>query len=170
MAKKRMDVAKFNTNTARINAWAEKKGLEVISFNNAIQLRIQQGARTVEFYPSTGRVVGGGKVQVLPVEKKGFTKAMNSIFPTVKRKDAKCSCITHYSHEDGVFCLHKLFSKGYVEMLTRTENMYGKIKFELWSDWRPRYMNGSRWRLRDTGEIQLAIELAKQYNVPMQRL
>jgi hypothetical protein len=159
-----MNYERFNTNTARIMAFAAKHSLPVESYNDGLQLRIGR----VDFYPSTGKIVGGGKYAALPVDKKGCTKVLTELCKPVKPKAVKCDCHTFYCYDDRVLCLHRLFEKHIPEMITR-ESRPGGVEFVLWSAWN-RWRNGGRWKLHSASEVQLAIDLAKRYNVPMQRI
>lgn len=86
---------------------------------------------------------------------------------------SKCNCKRLYLLAKQPLCLHKLFSQGHVQIMTKEKSWRG-TRFYLYKDkpaetsaaWKNKWWrNGLRTRLEYRDEILLAIELADKYNI-----
>lgn len=79
----------------------------------------------------------------------------------------KCNCTTYYLFGDRPQCLHKIFSRGLCNALTRQKTPDG-TKMYIWQNYdkkRKKNQIGGRCQIISFDMAILAVELAKKYNV-----
>ena len=174
MARKGMDVQAFNQNTARVMAYAKKHSLEVESFNDGLQLRVLNGKRYVDIWPSTAKAMpNGGAVSWLPADDVKFDNFMKGNLNVGKHRkkkkdrwanDPDWSKREFFCRHDGVYTLRKLFHDGYVIQLVRKTNRWGAVTWHIYEEVSKYTQTG--WRLHTAQQVQFAKQLAEEYGVP----
>ena len=171
MARKGMDVQAFNENTARIMAYAKKHGLEVEPLNDGLQLRLRNGKRYVDVWPSTAKYMpNGGQVGYLPHDDTKFHNVFKTDLNIGKRRkkkpqfdDPEWVARERFVRADGTYTLRELFKDGYVIQLVRKTNKWGKVTWHIYEQVSKYSQTG--WQLHTAQQVEFAKQLADQYHV-----